>query len=164
MLQGDKSDGEAGDVFENRLLGGQINLLYVSNRSCIDGEVMAVFYPSNGALADVACMFKPSFFTDFLREPRKPVCDEDYSELPPGSYSLYPAVVSGSAQAWDSAARLPIHPARQADPITPTKNGCRLRSGFPSGGYKWGAGLYRTPHRRNCIPRRVPPLQLAQSK
>ena len=159
MLQGDKSDGEACEVFENRLLGGQIDLLYVTNLSCIDGEILAVFYPSNGALADLACMFKPSFFTDFLREPRKPVCDEDYSELPRGSYCLYPAVVSGSVQ----AVKLPIYPARQADPITPTKNGCRLRSGFPSGGYKWGAGLYRTPH-RNCIPRRVPPLQLAQSK
>ena len=166
MLQGNSAGGEAGEVFENRLLGGSIELLFVSNRSCIDGEISAVFYPANGAFANFPCLLKPSFFSDFLREPRKPVWEQDYSRLPPASTLQYPAAVSGNALECDFSAKPLSFPALQAEPTTPTKNGSRLRTGFPSS-CKWHPGVYKNPLSctpRRCIPRRVPPMQLVPSK
>ena len=159
MLQG---DGEAGEVFEKRLLGGRIELLFVFNPSSSEGEFSAVFFPVSGALANIPCLLKPSFFTDFLKEPRKPVLNQDYSNIIPGYVCENPAMISGSALK-SELSKPPSYPAAQADPITPTKNGCRLRAGFPSG-CKWLPGVYRNPRRSNCIPRRVPQLQLAPSK
>ena len=157
MLQG---GGEAGDVFEKRLLGGRVELLCVSNRSFIDGEFSAVFYPANGPLANFPCLFKPSYFADFLKKPRMPVWNEDYFEIPRGSVLMYPAVISGNALGCELSTKQPNFPAQQADPSTPTKNGSRLRTGF----YSSCLGVYRNQHRRNCIPRQVPQLQLAPSK
>jgi hypothetical protein len=79
-----QGDGEAGDVFEKRLLGGTIELLFVFNPSTFEGEFSAVFFPVSGALANIPCLLKPAFFTDFLAEPRKPVLNQDYSNILPG--------------------------------------------------------------------------------
>jgi hypothetical protein len=160
MLQG---DGEAGEVFEKRLLGGRIELLFVINPRCSYGEFSAVFFPVSGALANVPCLFKPSFFTDFLKEPRQPVLNEDYSNVLPGYVCELPAMISGSALQCELSANPRRYPAAQTDPVTPTKHGCRLRTCFPPS-CKWFPGVYRNLHRSNCIPRRVPQLQLAPSK
>ena len=159
MLQVDTSDGEAGDVFEMRLLGGSVELQFILNRSLVDGEFSAVFFPADGPLADFPCLFKPSFFADFLREPRKPVCNEDYTMLSPGSFCQYPAIISGNALACELLAK--SLPARQADPTTPTKTGSRLRGCFPPS-CKW-LPRYRNSRRSKCIPRQLPPVQLAKS-
>ena len=161
MLQG---DGEAGEVFEKRLLDGRIKLLFVFNPSSSEGEFSTVFFPVSGALANIPCLLKPEFFTDFLKEPRKPVLNQDYSNLLPGQVCENPSMISGSALQCELSIP-PNYPAAQADPITPTKNGCRLRAGFrvPSS-CKWLPCHYRNPQRSKCIPRRVPLLQLAPSK
>jgi hypothetical protein len=121
MLQGDCTDGEAGDVFEKRLLGGRIELLFVSNRSFIDGEFSAVFHPANGPLANFPCLFKPSYFADFLREPRMPIFNKDFTRFPPDSTCLFPAIMSGSALECDFSAKFPRFPAQQADQTTQTR-------------------------------------------
>ncbi len=159
MLQG---DGEAGDVFEKRLLGGTIELLFVFNPSSSSGssEFSAVFFPVSGALAKIPCLLKPAFFTDFLEVPRKPVLYQDYSNILPGFVCEYPALISGSALKC-ALSKPPNYPAAQADLITPTK--CRHRAGLPSS-CKWLKDVYRNPRRSTCIPRRVPQLQLAPSK
>ena len=165
MLQGDSTDDETGDVFEKRLLGGRIKLLHVFNRNCIDGEFSAVFYPAKGALANVPCLLKPSFFADFLRAPRKPIWNEDYSRLPPGSTFHFPAVVSGNALECEFSAKSQNPTALQADPTTLTKNVPRRRVTFPSRCHWLRSGRRnpQIPHRR-CIPHQAPPLHPAPSK
>ena len=151
-------------MFEGRLLGGTVSLLCIGGFNSTmrrNGEISTVFFPHDGPYQSQHCLFTPSFISDFLKKPRKPVCEQDYTMMPTTEVAVDITLVSGHRVA--SCNALHQFPARQTEPTTPTKQSCRLHKGFAAP-YKQLPGLCMMPHGRNLLRRKLLALKPASSK
>lgn len=86
--------GEAGDVLDELLLGGEPYLVCIFEEPHKVMEVGVIYVPASGELAGRECKLTPSFVEDFLRKPRRPESTE-YSLLSPSASILDLNVASG---------------------------------------------------------------------
>ena len=136
--------GEAGNVFEECLLGGTIFLFRVHDKIEGNPEVKAVFFPNDGPCKSEECILKPSFISEFLKTPRKPIYDKDYTPIP----ATHESISLWSAS--DKKERV-----SSAESATPKRPGCRLHN------------RYASPLRRSCwipLPRDPDAFRLRASR
>ena len=80
--------GEAGDVLDELLLGGSVELVctvvHPRNLGRKDLELRVIYIPASGELAGRECTLAPSFVEKFLQQPRPPRPDE-YQLHPPSA-------------------------------------------------------------------------------
>ena len=87
--------GEAGDVTDELLLGGNIDLVCTVEEPRKNVNLRVIYVPASGELAGRECTLAPTFIEDFLQQPRCPRRDE-YQLLPPSAYIIDLACASGN--------------------------------------------------------------------
>ena len=123
--------GEAGDVLDELLLGGSIDLVCTVEHPYMNLELRLIYIPASGELAGRECGLTPTFIEQFLDQPRRPRRDE-YHLLPPSTYALDLACASGHLPTANSLLDSDGRRRPAENPTTPPRKNCR-----------WGAARAR---------------------
>ena len=117
--------GEAGDVLDELLLGGSIDLVCTVENPYLDQELQVIYIPASGELAGQECKLASTFIEEFLDQPRRPRPDE-YQLLPPSTHIIDLACASGHLPMANSGLLYSDGRRRTAEnPTTPPQKHCR---------------------------------------